>query len=261
MAEHRLDGPVLGVAFDGTGFGTDGTIWGGEFLVAEYHDFRRAAFLAPVPLPGGEASIHRPGRLALAYLIQTFGPIEAGSIAGELLPTLSSAETAAVLSGLNSPLTSSMGRLFDAVSALSGVCTDVRYEGQAAMELEAIAAPSDEPYPFDGGTQIDWRPMFVALVDDLRHGVPAPTISHKFHATVAGVVAAVCTNLRRETGLGRVVLSGGVFQNALLTDLSVRRLTSAGFSVYRHSLVPCNDGGLSLGQAVVAAEKERRGCA
>ncbi len=270
MAEHRLDGPVLGVSFDGTGFGADGTIWGGEFLIAEYHDFRRAGFLAQIPLPGGEASIHRPGRLALAYLIGAFGPIEAGCIAGEFLPTLSDQEIAAVAMqvdlGLNSPLTSSMGRLFDAVSALIGVCTDVRYEGQAAMELEALAGASGDAYPYEiarvgDALQIDWRPLFVALVDDLRRRVPASTISHRFHATVADMVASVCTELRRETGLDRVVLSGGVFQNALLTDLSVRRLTLAGFSVYRHSLVPCNDGGLSLGQAVVAAEKERRGCA
>ncbi len=270
MAEHRLDGPVLGVSFDGTGFGADGTIWGGEFLVAEYHDFRRAGFLAPVPLPGGEASIRRPGRLALAYLISTFGQDEAVSLAEELVPSLSDQEISTVAlqveRGLNSPLTSSMGRLFDAVSALVGVCTDVRYEGQAAMEFEAIAASDGGVYPFaiariDGALQIDWHPLFAALVSDLRQRVPASTISHRFHATIAGMVASVCTELRGETGLDRVVLSGGVFQNALLTDLTVRRLTSAGFSVYRHSLVPCNDGGLSLGQAVVAAEKERRGCA
>jgi hydrogenase maturation protein HypF len=271
MAEHRLDGPVLGVSFDGTGFGTDGTIWGGEFLVTEYHEFRRAGHIACVPLPGGEAAIHRPSRLALSYLTATFGPSDAESLARELLPALSSEEARTVAlqvkRGLNSPLTSSMGRLFDAVSALAGVCTGVRYEGQAAMELEALAGTGDRVYPYEiAGTtgdvlQIDWRPLFAALVDDLRGHVPIPVISHQFHTTIADIVVSICAELRRQTDLDRVVLSGGVFQNALLSELSLCRLASEGFTVYRHSLVPCNDGGLSLGQAVVAAEKELRGCA
>lgn len=267
MAENRLSGPVIGVAFDGTGFGADGRIWGGEFLVADYDDFRRAAHLAYVPMPGGEAAIRRPGRMALAYLLHTFGPSEVG-----IAPGLSSAEAQAVRTqierGLNAPLTSSMGRLFDAVSALLGICTEVTYEGQAAIELEAMASgPTEQTYAYDivegqsGALGIDVRPMIARIAEEIERGTPAESVSSIFHSTVADMVVSVCCKVRDQTGLNRVVLSGGVFQNVLLLGMALERLRRQDFEVFRHSMVPCNDGGISLGQAVVAARRCARSCA
>jgi len=267
MAENRLSGPAIGVAFDGAGFGTDGRIWGGEFLVADYNDFRRAAHLAYVPMPGGEAAIRRPGRMALAYLLHAFGPSDVVAA-----PGLSAAEEQAVRAqverGLNAPLTSSMGRLFDAVSALLGICAEVTYEGQAAVELEAGASgPTEQTYGFDisegpsGALEIDVRPMISEIVAEIVQETPAELISGKFHSTVADMIVRVCREIRDQTGLNQVALSGGVFQNALLLGMALERLRSRGFEVFRHSIVPCNDGGISLGQAVVAARRCALSCA
>jgi hydrogenase maturation protein HypF len=265
MAENRLEGAVICVAFDGTGYGTDGRIWGGEFLVADYDYFQRAAHLAYVPLPGGEAAIRRPARMALAYLLRAFGP--AGESLGlQVMPSLSAAEGYAVRTQiekeLNSPLTSSMGRLFDAASALLGVCTEVRYEGQAAIELEARACESAErAYAYhickngSGAYEIDVAPTIREIVEDLKAGISVGLIASTFHATIADMIAAVCAKLREDTGLSRVALSGGVFQNVLLLEQAVERLESAGFEVFRQSVVPCNDGGISLGQAVIAVRR------
>ena len=265
MAENRLSGPVIGVAFDGTGCGTDGSIWGGEFLIADYDDFQRAAHLAYVPMPGGEAAIRRPGRMALAYLLHALGP-SGENIGVEVVPDLSPAEAYAVRAqmerGLNAPLTSSIGRLFDAVSALLGICTDVTYEGQAAIEMEARALkPTERTYDYhvskgaSGVLEVDVRPMIAGIVEEIRQGTPVETISSTFHSTVADIVARVCRELRDTTGLNRVALSGGVFQNVLLLGMVLKRLNDSGFEVFRHSLVPCNDGGISLGQAVIAARR------
>ena len=259
MAENHLAGRVIGVALDGTGYGTDGRIWGGEFLIADYADFRRAAHLAYVPLPGGDAAVRRPGRMALSYLLHAFGSVD-----DNIVPGLSAEEAYAVKMqverGLNSPLTSSMGRLFDAVSALLGICSEVTYEGQAAIELEARAVgPADRTYSFDMiENQIDVRPVIREIVDEIKKGTPAETISSTFHSTVAEMVAKVCSSLRDETGMNRVALSGGVFQNALLLTMALERLEASGFEVFRHSAVPTNDGGISLGQAVIAAGRHAR---
>jgi hydrogenase maturation protein HypF len=254
LAEHHRDGPVIGVAFDGTGYGPDGTIWGGEFLVADYADFRRAGRLAPFPLPGGEAAIRRPGRIALGLAPEA------------AIPGLPDAEAAAaraqIARGLNSPLTSSMGRLFDAASALLGICTDVTYEGQAAMELETAAdAEADRIYPYriDRGEllEVDARPLLAALAEDpADSGIRAA----RFHATVAAFTAEVCGHIRDDTGLNAVALSGGVFQNVLLLGMLLRRLSEAGFNVIYHHAVPPNDGGLALGQAAVAARRLQAKC-
>ena len=271
MAENRLSGPVIGVAFDGTGYGTDGCVWGGEFLIADYEDFRRAAHLQYIPLPGGEAAIRKPGRMALAYLLHTFGP-EAERLAADLLPGISPEEVSIVGTqierGLNSPLTSSMGRLFDAVSALLGICGEVTYEGQAAIELEGRAdGPVEESYDWRlirgeaGEVEIDACPMIEAIVNDLVKGVSIGAISSVFHSTIADIVVKVCSNMRDETGLNQVALSGGVFQNMLLHEMTLKRLTDRGFEVFRHSLIPCNDGGIALGQAVVAARRREQACA
>lgn len=263
MAEHHLPAPALGVAFDGTGYGTDGHIWGGEFLLADYADFRRVAHLAYVPLPGSEAAIRRPGRMALAYLLQACAPT-ALDIAAQTMPGLAAEEAeivaAQITRQLNAPLTSSMGRLFDAVSALLGICDNVGYEGQAAIELEtrASAAPV-RVYPYEvtsdgmGGRAVDVRAMIAEIAAERLRGVDVALIAAQFHATIADLTAQVCTLVREETGVNQVALCGGVFQNVRLLGMTRERLSRLGFSVTRPMQAPINDGGLSLGQAVVAA--------
>ncbi|MEU6917108.1 carbamoyltransferase HypF [Streptomyces olindensis] len=258
MAEHGLDGttPVIGVAFDGTGHGDDGTVWGGEILLADYRGFRRYAHLAPAPLPGGDAGVANPCRLALARLWAAGLPWDAD------LPCVAACAPGelAVLerqmaSGLACVPTSGMGRLFDAVSSLIGVCHRAGYEAQAAMELEAAAASAwgaeTSAYAFTG--DLDPAPVLRALVTDLRRGTPAPVLAARFHRAVARAVAEICRRARRDTGLATVALSGGVFANALLEEECTRLLAADGFTVLRHGEVPPNDGGLALGQLVVAA--------
>ncbi|MFF8870643.1 carbamoyltransferase HypF [Streptomyces massasporeus] len=258
MAEHGLDGttPVIGVAFDGTGYGDDGTVWGGEILLADYTGFRRYARLSPAPLPGGDAGVANPCRLALARLWAAGLPWDAD------LPcvTACAPQELAVLqrqlsAGLACVPTSSMGRLFDAVSSLVGVCHRARYEAQAALELEATAASAwgadRSAYTFADG--LDPAPVLSALVADLRRGTPAAVLAARFHRAVARAVAESCRRARQDTGLATVALSGGVFANALLEEECARLLTEDGFAVLRHGEVPPNDGGLALGQLVVAA--------
>jgi hydrogenase maturation protein HypF len=258
MAGHGLDGttPVIGVAFDGTGYGDDGTVWGGEILLADYSGFRRYARLAPAPLPGGDAGVANPCRLALARLWAAGLPWDAGlpcvkACASEELSLLQRQ----LERGLACVATSSMGRLFDAVSSLVGVCHRAGYEAQAALELEAAAASAwdaeTSAYAFAG--DLDPAPVLGALVADLRRGTPAPVLAARFHRAVAGAVAEICRRARRDTGLATVALSGGVFANALLEEECTRLLTGDGFAVLRHGEVPPNDGGLALGQLVVAA--------
>ena len=262
MVENQVTGPVIGVSFDGTGYGTDGRLWGGEFIIAEYGEFQRVAHLAYVPMPGGESAIKRPRRMAESYLIQTFGEEQGEKMSIDLMPGYQEEEAYAVCvqceRRFNSPLTSSMGRLFDAVSALLNVCSEVTYEGQAAIELEMLAGvPAPETYRFclcESGI-IDVRPMFEQIVWDLRNDIPIKLISGKFHATMASIVVDVCLELRKQTGLAEVALSGGVFQNMVLLRLVSDGLKEHGFRVLRHRLVPPNDGGLALGQAVIAARR------
>ncbi|MBN1178757.1 MAG: carbamoyltransferase HypF [Anaerolineae bacterium] len=256
MAENGLTGerPVIGVALDGTGYGSDGAIWGGEVLVADYAGFRRVAHLAYLPLPGGDAAIRRPYRTALAALWAAEIPWD------EDLPPVASAPPAerAVLArqlerGVNVVPASSAGRLFDVVSALAGVCQQISYEAQAAIELEALVEDDPGAYPFDfHDGEIDPAPVLRAAVADLRAGVPVGAISARFHNGLALAVRDVCCQVREETGLDEVALSGGVFQNVTLLGRTVPLLEAAGFRVYRHRLVPPNDGCIALGQAVVA---------
>ncbi|MGW0292079.1 carbamoyltransferase HypF [Streptomyces tuirus] len=258
MAEHGLDGttPVIGVAFDGTGYGDDGTVWGGEILLADYTGFRRYARLSPAPLPGGDAGVANPCRLALARLWAAGLPWDAD------LPcvTACAPQERAVLQrqltgGLACVPTSSMGRLFDAVSSLVGLCHRAGYEAQAALELEAAAASAwgadRSAYTFADG--FDPAPVLSALVADLRRGTPAAVLAARFHRAVARAVAEICRHARQDTGLATVALSGGVFANALLEEQCARLLAEDGFAVLRHGEVPPNDGGLALGQLVVAA--------
>jgi len=261
MAENGLDGKVIGVALDGTGFGNDGTLWGGEFLSADLRDFERVAHLRQVPMPGGSMAIKEPWRMALVCLFEAFGP-KAMDLELDWVkrrdPQKCETLKRMIEKGVNSPLTSSMGRLFDAVSSLLSVRDTVNYEGQAAVELEMIADPEEkEPYPFEilekeKPLVIDPMEMVRGIVRDLiRHHSPS-RISGKFHRTMARLVVETCRRIRSDSGLDRVVLSGGVFQNALLLSLVFDGLRDKGFEVYTHHLVPANDGGISLGQAVIA---------
>ena len=261
MAENQADGPVIGLAFDGTGLGPDGTIWGGEVLVAEYHGFSRAAHLTTVPMPGGAAAIREPWRMALSHLRDAFGE----GLHELNLPLLTAADRhpVAVLlqmmeKRINSPPTSSLGRLFDAVAAITGLRSRAAYEGQAAMELEMIADEAESGcYRFawegEGTLRIATAPIVRAVVRDVRKGVAAAVVSARFHNTLILLFQQLCRHLRGTTGINQVALSGGVFQNSrLLTGLTVA-LEKNGFDLLTHRLVPANDGGISLGQAVVAA--------
>jgi hydrogenase maturation protein HypF len=259
LAEHGVATPVIGVIFDGLGYGADGTLWGGEFLVGDLRGCERAGHFRYVPLPGGDLAARQPWRMALSYLRESYG---------EDLPTVDCltavpvAELALVRQaldrGVNAPSASSCGRLFDAVAALLGVRGVASFEGQAAMELEALADPATMlPLPFalkliDGKLVFDPRPLIRALVEARAAGVPAAHLAGQFHVTLAEMVRQLCLVLRARRGLATVALSGGVFQNALLTTLVRERLERAGFTVLTHSLVPPNDGGIALGQAVVA---------
>ncbi len=261
MAENGIDGEVIGVALDGTGFGTDGTLWGGEFLRASLRDFDRAAHLKLVPMPGGSMAIREPWRMAMVYLSEVFGE-EAPRLKIDLTKRLDLRRwnflRKAMVQRINAPLTSSMGRLFDAVSSLLSIRDEVHYEGQAAIELERVANPNvSERYPFY--IDLDRRPMVLDpseiirhIIKDLNRNVPASTISGKFHQTIAHLIIEASEAIRSREGLNRVVLSGGVFQNMLLLSLVTKGLKELGFDVFTHQLVPTNDGGISLGQAVIA---------
>ncbi len=261
MAENRIQGPVIGLAFDGTGYGPDGTIWGGEILLADERAFQRMAFLEPVPLPGGEAAIREPWRMALSYLAAAFGP----AFDFQKIPSLHPMDPKAMgivvrmmQRGIQSPLTSSLGRLFDGVAALLGVRQQVRFEGQAAMALEMIADENTRetyacPWTPEIPIRIPTAPIIEGIVRDLMDKIPSHRISGKFHATVIEMFSRVCRTVAEETDIRRAALSGGVFQNAILLKGLVDALTRCGFEVYTHSQVPANDGGIALGQAVVAA--------
>src|SRR5690348_9664156 len=256
LADNGEQGPVIGVAFDGTGYGTDGTIWGGEFLAAGLAGFERGGHLAPVPMPGGAAAIRQPWRMAAAYVND--------QQTARRHPGQWSAVVAMAAKGINSPLTSSAGRLFDAAAALLGVRDRINYEGQAAGELEQLAetlTPAEaEAYPArletgGGPFTIRGSDLLHAVIEDRTGGVPAPVIASRFHHGVAALIEAGCVLMRERYDLGTVALSGGVFQNLLLLNATVARLEARGFRVLLHSRVPCNDGGISLGQAVVAAAR------
>lgn len=261
MAEHKLDGqsPVIGVAFDGTGYGDDGTIWGGEFLIADYAGYERVAHLSYVPLPGGDRAIREPWRMALAHLSAAglpwdadLPPVQHGrSLGADHLPVLQFQ----IDSSLNAPPTSSMGRLFDAAAALAGVRPAVNYEAQAAIEFEALVDATETGYytiDYANGL-IDPSLALAELLTDHRSGVTVGRIAARFHNGVAQLVRRVCYDLQHERGLHEVVLSGGVWQNITLLRRTIALLEKDRFNVLTHQLVPSNDGGLALGQAAIAA--------
>jgi hydrogenase maturation protein HypF len=270
IAENGLRGKVIGVALDGTGYGTDGRIWGGEFLVADFGGFERRAHLRYVPLAGGDAAVRQPWRPALAYLADTFGPAaEFPELAlwREVPENQRKLVRSMIAHRVNTIDTSSCGRLFDAVASLAGLRQQVTFEGQAAIELEAIAAEGlADSYPFaihhhaDGDADtVDFRPAIERIVAEVRAGTPAAAIAARFHNAVAEAIVEVCRCLRAAEKLNRVCLSGGTFQNMKLLARTLAGLRRLGFEVFIHAQVPPNDGGIALGQAVVATEAMRRG--
>ncbi|HUE22753.1 MAG TPA: carbamoyltransferase HypF [Bryobacteraceae bacterium] len=259
MAENGLRGKVIGVALDGTGYGTDGQIWGGEFLVADYGGFERRAHLRYVPLAGGDAAVRQPWRPALAYLADTFGPAaEFPELAlwRDVPESQRKLVRSMIAHRVNTIETSSCGRLFDAVASLVGLRQEIDFEGQAAIELETIAADGvADGYAFglDGDT-VDFRPAIERIVAEVRARMPAAVIAARFHNTVAEAIVEVCRRLRAGETLNRVCLSGGTFQNMKLLVRTLAGLRRLGFEVFIHAQVPPNDGGIALGQAVIATE-------
>lgn len=269
MAEHGLEGTVIGIAWDGTGLGTDGTVWGGEFFIADYAGFKRAAHLRPVLMPGGDTAVREPWRIARSYLHDALGEdITHTSVA--FPPFIPEASLRTIDTMLRQHIhvveTSSCGRLFDAIAALTGLHQTVSYEGQAAMALEELATPGiDETYDFllvrhEGSpTQVDTRPMLRQIVADVEHGVPAGRISARLHNTLAAIAVDVCHDLRSQHGLQRVCLGGGCFQNTRLLRGCIDGLRASGFDVFYPQRVPTNDGGIALGQAAIACELVSKG--
>lgn len=279
MADAGVSGPVIGVVFDGAGYGPDGTVWGGEFLIADYYGFQRAARLAPASMPGSDQAVREPWRMAVSHLDRALGP---DFIKRKIdFNAMLNSDTINIITtmmdrSVNSPVTSSMGRLFDAVAALCGFSGAVHYEGQAAIEFETLCKDGQEaePYPFEiihgrgapvfmsprfepapekSGIIIEPAPMFRAVVADLESGRNIREIAFRFHATVAAMIVNVSVAIREKTGIADVALSGGVFQNFRLLELSVDGLEANGFAVAVHEHFPPNDGGISLGQAAIAA--------
>jgi hydrogenase maturation protein HypF len=264
LADNGVTGPVIGVAFDGVGLGTDGTAWGGEFLVADLATFTRVAHLAQVAMPGGDAAARQPWRMALAHLDSAYEGEPPAGLAVVARQGRRWDQVRSVLrAGVNSPLTSSAGRLFDAVSSLLGVRDVVSYEGQAAIELEQVADPAEAgsyavPITDDAMPRIEASQLVRAIADDLAAGVAVPVLAARLHNALSDVVVDVCRRLRDEHRLSTVALSGGVFQNSLLVTRCLDGLEGAGFTVLIHRQVPPNDGGISLGQAAVASELLRQ---
>lgn len=274
MAENQLTGTTLGVVFDGAGYGVDGTIWGGEFLLGDFAEADRVAHLRPIPLLGGDMAVHQPVRTGFALALEALGSAEAATGAFPALRTLTDRElhvyTAMVRRGLNAPRVSSMGRLFDGVAALLAVCGRAEYEAQGPIELEGLLGrdltPAEDPYRFalqqpsqqDGPLIVDPLPVIRAIAEDLAAGTPTETVSRRFHTAVVRMVVDRCAEQRRRTGIGQVVLSGGVFLNEFLLINCLAELRGAGFAAVPHRLVPTNDGGIALGQVMVAGARLRR---
>jgi hydrogenase maturation protein HypF len=263
LADNERYERVIGLALDGTGYGTDETIWGFEVLDCDLSEFSRTFHLENIPLPGGRASVTQPWRVAAVYLHKAFGDLAADldldfvrrnwERAGPILQM--------ARRGLNSPQASSAGRLFDAVAALCGLRDDVSYEGQAAAMLEQVAQSSvTRTYPFEIHEDvIRATPVICAVVDDLSSGRPVSEVAGAFHASMSGLLVEVATRVREREGLNSVALSGGTWQNLLLLTRTREALLEAGFEVLVHRRVPANDGGISLGQAVIANQAVRAG--
>ncbi len=261
MAEHKLNEKVIGVAFDGTGLGDDGNLWGGEFLVADLLNYQRIGYLQYQAMPGGKQVIHQPWRMACSYLYSMFGQKLAKSNIA-LIKRIRSADLQILFQmmdkKINSPFTSSCGRLFDAVASLIGLRDEVNFEGQAAMELEAICQPKyKEHYLYyieksKSGYLINTEDMFYQIIKDMERHEDIQKIATKFHNTIADFTLSMCVKIRDKFGINVVVLSGGVFQNSFLLDQTIKKLKKNNFKIYIHCKIPPNDACISLGQAIIA---------
>jgi hydrogenase maturation protein HypF len=268
MAENQIDGDVIGLAMDGTGFGMDGNAWGGEFLVANETEFKRLGHLQYFVLPGGEKAIHEPWRMATSLLALAYG--QSWPDIAEQLDILPAGMDSKVLNKIienkiNSPLTSGLGRLFDGVAAIIGLRKTVSFEGQAAMELEGESdREAAEPFPFtisgdaDSCLILDISSTIRAIVNDLLAGKNKKEISSSFHRTLVVAFVAICERIREKIRIDKVCLSGGCFQNKILLEDSISIMEKAGFVVYHHKQVPTNDGGIALGQAVIAGAMAKK---
>jgi hydrogenase maturation protein HypF len=263
MLENGVDKPVIGVAFDGTGYGSDGCIWGGEFLVADYKGFKRMGHLEYTPLIGGDTAIKKPYRMAISYIYSLFGKKLLNNL--PFVQKIDSEELAIlekqIDKRINAPLTSSCGRLFDVVSAVLGIRSEINYEAQAAIELEMIAmegrSSQNKSYPFTVKEQnnsyiISFAETLNAIISELKKETTRSEIAYRFHKTISQMIVDVCLLISTDTGISRVALSGGVFQNRLLFNNTLNLLDKKGFDIITHSQVPTNDACISLGQAVVA---------
>lgn len=261
MVENNIIGPVIGISLDGSGYGLDGAIWGGEILIADYTSFERKAHLEYLPMAGGEIAIKRPFRLAIGYLYSLFKEIPKLPFLDEVPEEEIMIVKEQIDKNINTPLTSSMGRLFDAVSSMLNICKEASYEGQPAVELEMASREieTDECYRWDIDTNDDIfilkvKPMFEGIIEEIDK-IPKELISAKFHNTIAMMLADVALLLKEKTKIERVVLSGGCFQNRRLLKKILSLLAKRGFQVITHHYIPCNDGGISLGQAIVGSIK------
>jgi hydrogenase maturation protein HypF len=257
MAEHGIDEDVIGISMDGTGLGSDGNIWGGEFLVADLKGFSRVAHFDYVPMPGGEKAIDEPWRMAFSYIYQYLGD----SFDYKSVPLFNLIDNQKLLlvkemivKKINSPVTSAAGRLFDAVSAILGLCSAATFDSEAPVRLEsAIECETNDFYPFRATKTIVFADTIKAILEDLP-GQKISVISAKFHNTVAQAILEVSKQIRKDTSLNKVILSGGVFQNKYLLEKSSYLLNRNRFKVFTNHLVPANDGGISLGQLVIASK-------
>jgi len=263
MAEHGLDEQVIGISLDGTGLGTDGKIWGGEILICDLNTFERFSHLEYIPQPGGDLATREPWRMAVSYLVKSLGISETQKLYPDLFPGVCKAAFEAVMmmldKKLNCPETSSMGRLFDAVAALTGVCRFSNYHAEAPMRLEsAVTKNITASYPFEiREKDLSVTPMFQQIVHELQEGTPHGIIAAKFHNTVVNLVVKAVQQTSRQSGLKKVVLSGGSFQNRILLENTENQLRKIGYQVYAHENIPSNDAGIAVGQLAIAAHRRK----
>jgi len=272
MAEHGLTEKVIGVAFDGTGYGTDGNLWGGEFLIAGIDGFERTGQFKYIPLPGGEAAIREPWRTAVSYVADAEGAQAVSRLADIGFMERhgkTSVEQVLKIAGSRdlSPLSSGAGRLFDAVSAMLGVCDRNTFEGEAAIALEALTIEDiNDEYPVvlkqeNEYTVVDFRDVIRALIDDLKKNEPKPVIATRFHNTIASTIRLTVKSIHKRTGILDVALSGGTFQNTYLLARTIARLSADGMRVHINTQMPSNDACISLGQAYLIRERLKKGTA
>jgi hydrogenase maturation protein HypF len=264
MTEHHLDEKVIGVAFDGTGYGDDGNIWGSEFLLCDLNDYTRITHFEYIPLPGGDLAAEEPWRMAVSYLYKVFGK-EFINLKLSFFTKIEPEKTGLLIrmidQKINCPLTSGAGRLFDAVAALLGLCQVALFQAEGPMRLESLVQKNcRESYKFDPGQPIRFDDTIRGIVDDLTRDVDLTIIASKFHNTIISVIFESVIAIRENVGINKVVLSGGVFQNKYLREGIVILLKENNFEVYTHAAVPTNDGGIALGQLAVASKRRNLKC-